>query len=371
MDFGFSEAQEMLRKTARGFLAENCPKSLVRDLAKDERGFSPELWKRMAELGWMGLILPEKYGGSSGNLLDLVVLLEEMGRALLPGPFVPTVVYVALPILYFGSEQQRRELLPKIAAGEVVGTLALTEPNARYDKSGIEARAERKDLKWVISGIKLFVPDAHLADWFICVARATMGITLFLIDARNRGINCTVLDSLAEDRQCEVSFDRVEVPEKNVLGKIGRGWTVVERIKEWGTLAQCAIISGMIQQILEMTVAYAKERVQFGQPIGRFQIVQHKCADIVADVEAVKFLTYQAAWKLSKESPAAMDVLMAKARASDAVRRVCLAGHTIHGGVGITSDHDMQLYFRKAKAAEFAFGHGDIQREILAEKMGL
>jgi alkylation response protein AidB-like acyl-CoA dehydrogenase len=371
LDFGFSEVQEMLRKTARDFFAENCSRNLVRAWIKDEKGYSPDIWKKMAELGWMGLIVPEEYGGSSGNLLDLTVLLEEMGKALVPSPFVSTIVYVGLPIIYSGSEDQKRELLPKIAAGEIVATLALTEPNARYDKAGIEVQARIDDGNWLINGTKLFVPDAHVADWFICVARSPRGITLFLINAKNQGINCTVLDSMVEDRQCEVHFDKVQVPDKYALGGIGKGWRIVERIKEWGALAQCALISGMIQQIMEMTVEYAKTRVQFGQPIGKFQVVQHKCVDIVADVEAVKLLTYQAAWRLSEQLPATMEILMAKARASDAVKRVCLAGHTIHGGVGLTSDHDMQLYFRRSKAAEFAFGNADFQRELLAQAIGI
>jgi len=371
MDFGFSEVQEILRRTARDFLAEHCPKSFVRQMEEDEKGYSPEMWRRMAGLGWMGLVFPEAYGGSGGSLLDLVVLLEEMGRALLPAPFVPTVVYGGLPILHFGSEEQKRKFLPKIAGGELILTLALTEPNVRYDEPGIEVRAAREGEGWAISGTKLFVPDAHVSDWLLCAARAPEGVTLFLVEAKSPGLGCTVLKTLGGEKLCEVSFERVRVPAENVLGEVGKGWQAVERIKEWGALAQCALISGIVQQVLEMSVTYAKERVQFGRPIGSFQAIQHKCADMVADVEAVKFLTYQAAWKLDRGLPAALEVSMAKARASDAARRVCLAGHAIHGGIGITSDHEMQLYFRKAKMLELAFGNAEFHREMVAASLGL
>lgn len=371
MDFGFSEAQEILRKTARDFLAENCPNSFVREMEEDERGYSPEIWRKMADLGWMGSILPEKYGGSGGDFLDLVVLLEEMGRALLPGPFVPTVVYAGLPLLHFGTEEQKSQFLPKIAAGEIMATVALTEPSSRPDEAGIQVQAGKEDGDWTISGTKLFVPDAHVADWLICAGRAPAGVTLFLVEIKSPGLSCTLLKTLAGDKQCQVSFDKVKVPERNILGGVGKGWEIIGRIQEWGALTQCALISGMVQQVLEMSVAYAKERIQFERPIGSFQIIQHKCADMVADVEAVKFLTYLAAWKLSKGLAATMEISMAKARASDASRRVCLIGHAVHGGVGITADHDMQLYFRRAKTMELAFESADFHREIVADGLGL
>lgn len=371
MDFSFSEEQELLRKASREFLRENCPKSFVREMEEDEKGYSPQLWQKMAELGWMGLILPEEYGGAGGDFLDLVVLLEEMGRALLPGPFIPTVVYASLPILQFGTEDQKMEFLPKIASGELIMVLALTEPSAKYDETGIEVRATKENGDWVINGIKLFVPDAHVAHWFISVARAGEGITLFLVDAKSPGINCTLLKTLAGDKQCEVFFDRVKVPLGNILGEVGKGWEIVGRIKEWGALAQCALISGFAQQVLDISVAYAKERVQFDRPIGSFQAIQHKCADMTIDVDGIKFLTYQAAWKLSQGLSATIEISMAKAWASDAVRRVCLIGHLVHGGVGISRDHDMQLYFRRAKATELATGDGDFHREIVAVELGL
>ena len=370
MEFSFSEGQEILRKTARDFLTDNCTKLFVRKMEEDEKGYSPELWKKMAELGWMGLVIPEKYGGTGGDFLDLVVLLEEVGRALLPGPFVPTVVYSSLPILYFGTEEQKREFLPKIASGDIIMTLAFIEPNVRYDEAGIQIQAERNDGDWIISGTKLFVLDAHIADWLICVARASEGVTLFLVNMKSPGISCTLLETMAGDKQCEVSFDKVKVT-GNVLGEVGRGWEIMEKIKEWGALAQCALMSGTVQQVLEMSVAYAKERVQFDRLIGTFQAIQHTCSDLAMEVDGIKFLTYRAAWKLDKGLPATIEIAAAKAWASEGGRSACLRGHQVHGGVGIEKDHDMQLYFRRAKTMELAFGDGDLHKDIVAKELGL
>ena len=371
MDLSFSEEQEMLQKSAREFLESECPKKLVRNMEEDEKGYPPELWKKMAELGWLGLAFPEEYGGMGSSFLTLATLLEEMGRALLPSPFVPTVVYSGLPILNYGTEEQKKEFLPKIAAGKLIMTLALTEPNGRLDEAGIETKATRSNNDYIISGTKLFVPDAHVADLLLCVAKVDKGITLFLVDAKSPGVNCTLLKTLASDKQCEVSLDKVKVPARNTLGKLGMGWEIVSRIKEWGAIAQCALILGCLQQVLEMTVAYTHERVQFDRHIGSFQVIQHQCVDMAIDIDGVKFLTYETAWKLSQGLPATTEVSMAKAWVSDASRRVCLMGHKVQGGVSIMEDHDMQLYFRRAKAMEIAFGDGDFHREIVAQKLGL
>lgn len=371
MELGLSEQQEMLQRAARDFLTRECPKKHVRDMEEDELGYSPEVWNKMAELGWMGLILPEEYGGIGSDFLDLTILIEEMGRALLPSPFVHTVAYCSLPILYYGTEEQKREFLPRIAEGSFIMTLAFSEPSGRFDEASIETQATQANNDYVISGTKLFVPDAHVADWLLCVARTDKGITLFLINAKSPGMSCTLLRTLASDKQCEVILDKVKAPAKNILGEVGKGWQIVERIKEWGSVAQCALISGCLQQVLEMSVDYAKQRVQFDAPIGSFQAIQHKCADMATDVDGAKFITYEAAWKLSKNLPATTEISMAKAWASDASRRVCIQGHQIHGGMGITKDHDMQLYFRRAKAMELAFGDGDLHREIVARELGL
>jgi len=377
MDFSLSEEQEMLRKMARDFLVNECPKSLVREMEDDEKGYSPELWKKMAELGWMGLVFPAKYGGEGMAFLDLAVLIEELGRALVPGPYLSTVAYCGLAILGAGTDEQKKALLPKIAKGDLIATLALTEPSASWDPAGIETRAAADGDDFVISGTKLFIPDAHTADWMICVARTSdsadpeHGITLFLVDATSPGITLTPLKTMGDDKQFEVVFDKVRVPGKNVLGEVDKGWAVVNEMLPRAILAQCAFMVGGAQQVLEMTVNYAKERVQFGKPIGSFQAIQHKCANMAIDVDGCRFITYQAAWKLSEGLPCSLEVAMAKAWVSEAYRRTCAEGHQIHGGIGFIKDHDMQLYYRRAKTSELMFGDADYHRELVAQQIGL
>ena len=377
MDFALNEEQEMLRKMARDFLENECPKSLVREMEDDEKGYSPELWKKMAELGWMGLGFPTEYGGEGMAFLDLAVLIEELGRALVPGPYLSTVVYCGLAIQAAGTDEQKRELLPKIAKGDLTLTLAWTEPSASWDPSGVETKAVADGDDFIISGTKLFISDAHIADYLLCVTRTREsadkgdGITLLLVDAKSPGISCTPLQTIASDRQFEVVFDKVRVPKKNMLGELDRGWAVIQEMLPKAILAQCALMVGGAQQVLEMTVNYAKERVQFGKPIGSFQAIQHKCADMAIDVDGCRFITYQAAWKLSKGLPSALDVSMTKAWVSEAYRRTCVEGHQIHGGIGFIKDHDMQLYYRRAKASELMFGDADYHRELVAEQIGL
>ena len=378
MDLGFSEEQEMLRKTARDFLETECPTSLVKEMAEDEQGYTSELWSKMAELGWMGLALPEEYDGMGMSFLDLAVLLEEMGRACLPGPFFSTVVLGGLTILEAGNEEQKKELLPKITAGETILTMALTEPSASYDPASITVKAVPDKDDYVISGTKLFVENANIADYLICVTRTKNGagkgedgITLFLVDGKSPGISTTLLKTIAGDKQCEVTFDNVRVPQKNMLGERDKGWPVVAKILQKATVAKCAEMIGGAQASLDMSVAYAKERIQFGRPIGSFQAIQHHCANMVTDVDGSRFLTYQAAWMVSEGLPAVMEVSMAKAWVNEAYRRVTQLGHQIHGGIGFCMDHDMPLYFKRAKAAEPTFGSADWHREIVARELGL
>ncbi len=377
MDFTFSEEQEMLKKMARDFLTDKCPKELIKEMEADERGYSPELWKEMAGLGWMGLVLPEKYGGSNMAFLDLAVLLEEMGRACLPGPFFSTIVLGGLTVLDAGSEEQKQEYLPKIASGEALFTLALTEASARYDAGSIAVTATADNNDYIINGTKLFVPDAHIADYLLCVARTGEqgevedGITVFIVDARSAGISNTVLKTITGDKQCEVVFDQVRVPAGNILGQPDRGWGVVQRAIERAAVAKCCDMAGVVQQVLEMTLDYAKERRQFDRPIGSFQVIQHYCADMATDVDGIKFSTYEAAWMLSEGLPCTREVAIAKAWAGEACERIVTLAHQIHGAIGCTIDHDLHLYTKRGKVAQLSFGDGDFYRELVAQKMGL
>ncbi len=377
MDFKLLEEQEMLKKMARDFLADKCPKTLVREMQEDEKGYSPELWREMVGLGWMGLVFPEKYGGSGMSFLDLSVLLEEVGRACLPGPLFSTVVLGGLPILDAGNDEQKQLYLPKIASGEAIFTLALTEASAQYDAASIAVKATADGDSYIINGTKLFVPDAHVADYLLCVARtnerakAENGITIFIVDAKSPGISYTVLKTIAGDKLCEVIFDQVRVPKKNILGQLNHGWGVAQRIIERAAVAKCCSILGAMQQALDMTVQYAKERIQYDHPIGSLQIIQHYCANMATDVEGSRFSTYQAAWKLSEGLPCTREVAIAKAWIGEASGRVSTLAHQIHGAIGCTIDHDLQFYTKWGKAAALSFGEGDFYREVVAQEMGL
>ena len=377
MDFGLSEEQEMLRRTARDFLTAECPKDLVRQMSKDEKGYPPELWRKMAEVGWMGLVIPEEYGGGGMSFLDLVVLLEEMGRACLPGPFFSTVVLGGLTILEAGSEEQKREILPQLAQGNLLLTLALTEPEVKYTADGIQVKATQKDEEFFIQGTKLFVPDAHVSNKLICAARTKEagppedGVTLFLVDSDSPGISCTLLKTIAGDKQCEVVFDNVKVSAKNILGKLNEGWPILERVLEKATVARCAEMVGGARQVLEMTLTYAKERVQFDRPIGSFQAIQFNCANMVTDIDGCAFITYEAAWRLSEGLPASREVAMAKAWVSEKFRQITAVAHQIHGAIGFTEDHDLPLYFKRAKAWELSFGDASFHLDRIAKMAGI
>jgi len=371
MDYGLSEQQGMLKKMARDFLITECPKSLVRQMVSDDRGYPPELWHKMAELGWMGLAFPEKYGGTGGSFLDLAVLLEEMGRACLPGPFFATVVLAGMIILKAGNETQKQELLPKIAEGNLIVTLAQTEPGGGYNVDKVTVKAVADANGYVISGTKLFVPYAHIADHIICVAKTANGVTLFLVDSKSPGISHTLLKTVDDDKQFEVVFDKVKVSSKNLLEKEGQGNIQLREVLRKAAVAKCVEMVGGAQQVLEMTVDYVKDRKQFGVPVGAFQAVQHHCANMLTDIDTSRFISYKAAWKISENLPYAMEAAMAKAWVSDAYKRVTKLGHQSMGGVSLMVDHDMPLYSKRAKAAELTLGDADFHREAVAQELGL
>src|SRR5262245_15719414 len=378
MDFGFSEEQEMLRSSARDFLAKEAPMTYVRKMMEDEVGFTGNLWKKMADLGWMGLILPEEYGGSGLDFVDLIVVLEEMGRVVLPGPFFSTVVLGGVALLKGGSDALKHALLPKLASGDLKVTLAQLEPSGRWDADGIQLAAKADGGGFVLTGTKLFVPDAHVADEMVVAARTPGskgrdGISLFLVDARAAGITTTQLKTMDQTRKlAEVVLKDVGVPADRVLGKVGGGWVLLDRIVDRGKVGLCAEMCGGAQRVLEMSVDYAKVREQFGKPIGSFQAIQHKCANMLVEVESSKSVTYYAAWAVANDvAEAPLAAAMAKAYCSDAYRHVSGEGIQIHGGIGFTWEHDMHIYFKRAKSSEVTFGDATWNRELVAQHIDL
>ena len=374
MDLGLNETQQMLRTSAREFLEAECPASYVRDMEQDERGYTPQFWDKLAGLGWLGLVFPERYGGSELGFVELAILLEEMGRVLLPGPYFSTVLMAGMTIAEVGSEDQKREYLSGIASGRLIMTMALTEPSGRWDAEGVQATAEPSDGGYALNGVKLYVPNANVSDHVIVAARTGQGetdISLFVVPSNTDGLTVTALQTIASDKQSELVMDNVYVPGSALLGDVDGGWDTIEKALKWGAVGKCAEMLGGAQQTLDMTVAYAKQRIQFGRSIGSFQAIQHHVADMAADVEGCRYITYQAAWALAEGLPAEREVAMAKAWVSDAYHRVCMMAHQCHGAIGFTKEHDLQLYSRRAKAGELMFGDAEHHMEKVASAVGL
>jgi len=378
MNFGFNEEQELLRNTARKFFENECPSETVRKLMETPEGMSAELWKKLAEQGWLGLIFPEPYDGMALGLVDLVVLMEEMGRAVAPGPYFSTVLLGGLAILEAGSDAQKKEWLPKIAAGDKRVALAWMEPSAQLGPAGVTLTAAEKGGTYTLSGTKLFVHDAHTADALVVAARTRPGagpdgVSLFLLPKGTKGLAVTLLPTMDQTRKlCEVACSDVTVGTDALLGAAGAGWTPLSRVLDRATVALCAEMCGGAQKVLDMTVEYAKIRQAFGRPIGSYQGVKHRAADMLVDVENSKSITYYAAWALDENSPEApLAVSMAKAYVSDAFRRVAAAGIQLHGGIGFTWEHDLHLYFKRAKGSEFTFGDATHHRERVAQLVNL
>ena len=377
MDFEFNEQQNMLKTMARDFLSKECTKTKVRELEKDPKGYDPDIWSKMVELGWMGLIFPEQYGGTGADLMDLVVLMEGMGKNITPGPFFSTIALCAIPILKFGTETHKAKYLPPIADGKNIWSLALTEHSGRFEASDVNCTAKYDGKYYVINGDKWFVPYAHVADYLLVLCRTESGhkpedgLTLFIVRTRSRGVKSELIQTIAGDGQCRVKFKNAKVSKRDILGKVGKGWDMVKYIMQRATILKCAEVSGACQAVLEMTTAYAKDRTQFDKPIGSFMAIQHKIVDMLTDVEGLQYLVYYTAWLLSTGGKADMQVSLTKAKANEVYQRICIDGIKVHGAIGFTMDHDIGCYFRRVKAAEYMLGDTDLHLEKVAVGLGL
>ncbi len=375
MEFGFSEEQEIMRQTVRRFMAQECPTSLVRQLLDSETGHSPELWRKMADMGWLGMVFPEEYGGVGYSLLDLAVMSEEFGKALLPNTFYSTVIG-ALTIFNGGTETQKRHFLPLVSQGEVLVSLALTEPSGSYDPALITTKALSQDGGWVINGTKLFVPDAQSADYLVVVARTSDGLpheslSTFIVSTTSPGISIKPLITFGGDRQAEVVFREVPVAADAVLGKPNKTWSAIEKTVQQQTALQLADNVGVGQFVLDSTVEYMKLRTQFNRPIGSFQAVWHHCANMAIDVDGARHLSYDATWRLSQGLTATEALSMAKSWGTEAIKRVTIMAHQLFGGIGYVTEHELHLYSARAKAAEQILGTPSEHLEIVAQQMGL
>ncbi len=361
MDFSFDDGQELFRRSARQFLETYCDKSVVRELEDSESGFSSSLWKGMADLGWMGVVLPSDYAGLESSLMELAVLFEEAGRAAMPSPFLNTVM-ATLGILEAGTEDQKKSYLPSVAAGELVLTTAIEEPEVSYDTRMISTRASKKDDQYVLDGMKRFVPYASVADHLLVAARTggvpgdEAGVTVFIVDRQTPGIGLSPLKTIGGDRQFDVELKGVAVPAECVLGTAGEGCSLLDKLQKIATALLCVQMVGGAQKELDMTAEYVKVRHQFDRPIGAFQAVQHRAADMYIDVNGARLAAYKAVWCLSEGMCADWEISVAKYFANKAVQRVAFSAQHLHGGIGVTLDYDLHFYYRRAKAFELQCG---------------
>ncbi|HEV7722702.1 MAG TPA: acyl-CoA dehydrogenase family protein [Iamia sp.] len=371
MNFAFSDEQEELRKVVRQFLENKSSETAVREQMDTEAGYDTAVWSQMAEqLGLQGLAIPEEYGGSGYGFIELVVIFEEMGRSLLCAPYFSTVALAATTLLHAGDEDAKKAHLPGIASGETIATLAFTEANGKWDDSGITATATKDGDAYTITGEKMFVLDGHTAGLIIVAAKTDAGTTLFTVAGDASGLTREALPTMDQTRkQARLTFDATPA---TLLGAEGEGWATLEKVLDLAVVALAAEQVGGAQLCLEMAVQYAKDRVQFGRPIGSFQAIKHKCADMLLEVESAKSAAYYAGWcasELNDELPSVAS--LAKAYCSEAYFHATAENIQIHGGIGFTWEHPAHLYFKRAKSSELLFGDPTYHRELLAQRIGL
>jgi alkylation response protein AidB-like acyl-CoA dehydrogenase len=368
MQFGLSETQQTLKNTVRKFLAAECPPAEVRRLMETDSAFDAALWGKMAAQGWMGIVFPEEYGGFGMGLVEMAAALEEMGRALLPGPYLSTVPLAGSVLEAAGNEGQKQKFLGAICRGEAKATLALLEDDASWAPEAVKMQAVSASGGAVLNGRKLFVPDAGVADYLICAARMRHELALFITPARAHGIEISLMPALDGTRKLyEVAFHGVAIGTDGLLASGARAVEALERGLAVATIALAAEMTGGMQRLLEITVEYAKTRKQFGKPIGSFQAVQFQCADMLLMTESSRSAAYHAAWAMSEGVPEAKAaVSVAKSYASDAYREVGNRAIQVHGGMGFTWENDAHLFYRRAKASEIAFGDAAYHRENIA-----
>ena len=374
MDVLPTEEEQMLKNLAREFLEGECPPSLPRAMEADELGYPPDLWKKMADLGWLGLALPEKYGGQGMPLTYLAIIMEEAGRAIAPVPFHSTMT-AALTIAEHGTEQQHQELLPAVSSGDLILTWAFTEAEPRFNPEGIKAEATVDGDHFVLNGSKMFVDNFVIAQKCLVVCRTSQassdneGLSLLLVDTGSSGISYNILTTLAKDKQCRVTFDNVRVPKANLIGQLNQAWPIVEWMLEKSTALLCAQMVGATRKDAEMAIEYSKNRVAFGRPIGSFQSIQHLCADMTLWVDGAQLLTYEALWKIDQGMPASIEVSQAKAFCNEKCEAVVRSSQTIHGGIGFMMEFDLHLWFRRVSSWTMRLGTSFEHRTKVAQAL--
>ena len=361
MDVLPNEEEQMVKNLAREFLEAESPPRLARDMEKDEQGYPPELWNKMAQLGWFGMSIPEAYGGQGLPLTYLALILEEVGRCIAPVPFHSTVV-PALTIASDGTEDQRQEVLPRVSQGNLIMTWAFQEQDPRLLPEAVNVQAVSDGDSYIISGTKMFVDNFNVSEKCLMACRTApastdnQGITLFLVNTNTPGITHTPLVTLAKDKQSRVEFNQVRVSKSNLVGELNQGWPIAQTMLDQATVLLCAQMVGAARKDIEMAIEYAKNRVAFGRPIGAFQSVQHMCADMTIWVDGAQLLTYEALWKMDQGLPASIEVSQAKAFSNDKCQAAVRSSQVLHGGMGFMMEFDLHLWYRRVTAWTMRLG---------------
>ena len=380
MDVLPNEEEQMVKNLAREFLEAECPPRLAREMEKDDLGYPPELWQKMADLGWLGISLPEEHGGQGLPLTYLGIIMEELGRAIAPVPLHSTAM-AALAIAEAGSAEQQRQLLPRVSRGDLILTWAFTEQTPRFRPETIHAEAVPDGDDFILTGTKMFVDNFNVAEQCLVACRTApaagdtdadnpgAGLSLLLVDTASRGVSHTPLTTLAKDKQSKVFFDGVRVPQANLVGPRHQGWPVIQRMLDRGTALLCAQMVGAARKDAEMGIDYAKNRAAFGRPIAAFQSIQHICADMILWVDGGQLLTYEALWKMDQGLPASVEVSQAKAFCNDKCEAVVRSSQVIHGGMGFMMEFDLHLWFRRVTAWTMRLGTSFEHRAKIAQSL--
>ena len=371
MDLDFSKEQELIRKSAGQFIAKECPFDLVRELEESDAGYSKAMWRKMQEIGWLDLIIPEAYGGFGSDFMDMVIIQEELGKRVVPSPFFSTIIVSGLTILEGGTEEQKKDLLPRIGDGSLLVSLAQYEEDGSYHQSGVRMTARRKDGYYELSGTKMFVSDANIVDKLIVVAKADDnddGLTLFLVDTDTPGVSVSKLPTIAKDNTCAVYFDAVQVPETNLLGEKGNGWAALEKMYLKAYVAKAAEMIGACKACTDMTASYTKERVQYGKPIGGNQAIQHFMANMLIAYDTIHEYLYRVACMIDNGEDASLEASILKASANENFKFISERAIQLHGAIGTTREFDIALFFRRAKSWEFVCGDTDFHYEKIVQR---
>jgi alkylation response protein AidB-like acyl-CoA dehydrogenase len=377
MDFQMNEETSLLRTTAEKFLRDKCPLSVAKEIMKNNRGFSESLWKKMAELGWLGFVYDEKYGGMGGSFFDLFVLFCEIGKALLPSPIFCSSVMSGFLIDEGGSNEQKTNFLPSITSGKRIFTVGYLDQKGKCDINSPGVRATRgKSGDYVIDGTAILVPYAHLADTVLVYAsffpaQGKSEPTIFAIDCQTEGIRRASQCTLSGESASALIFQHVTAPPDVTIGLSGSGTDTFQRVLPKATVLKCGEMLGGLERVLHMTVGYVKERYQFGRPLGSLQVVQHYCADMATYLETSRLISQQAAFLMNEGLSCRKEISMAKAWCNEAYRKTTWIAHQLHGGIGFTEEHDLHLYYKHAKECELEFDNSWYHRAIVAEEMGI